>query len=432
MSDSSRHVSSHPDSKGFASHDARLVPRPHARRARCIVSVISLAVGVWCLRAAHASDSSPVIDLIGVVQLAGDASDLSGLDKEVMPGVRENLLGSFGSGIDFLGKDDLYIACNDRGPGDGVAEYRCRVQTLRIVIDPTNDQRVRAEVVKTTLLTNSRGESLNGWSGAIDAGDASKSLRFDAEGIRASRANTYYISDEYAPSISEFDMSGRLLRQFAIPEKFAISRGARNPAEEMPPHSTSGRQANRGFEGLALMPDGETLVTCLQSPLIQDGALDEKGKRVGVNIRMLSVNTLSGTTREYVYQLGAPNLGVSEVVADIDGSLIVLERDGKGGKQAKVRSLYRVRLDGATDVSGITSLERADLPERVRPVSKSLLMDLLDPKFKLAGESMPEKIEGLAFGPTLSDGRRTLIVTTDNDLKPSRPTYIWVFGIRRQ
>lgn len=41
----------------------------------------------------------------------------------------------------------------------------------------------------------------------------------------------------------------------------------------------------------------------------------------------------------------------------------------------------------------------------------------------------PEKIEGLAFGPDLADGRRLLIVTTDNDLSADTESWIWAFAI---
>ena len=39
---------------------------------------------------------------------------------------------------------------------------------------------------------------------------------------------------------------------------------------------------------------------------------------------------------------------------------------------------------------------------------KTLFLDMLSPQFGLAGSSFPEKIEGLAFGPDLPDGRRLL------------------------
>ena len=58
---------------------------------------------------------------------------------------------------------------------------------------------------------------------------------------------------------------------------------------------------------------------------------------------------------------------------------------------------------------------------------KTLLLDLLDPRWGLAGSDMPEKVEGLALGPALPDGRVPLLVTSDNDFRDGQPTRIWVF-----
>jgi hypothetical protein len=64
----------------------------------------------------------------------------------------------------------------------------------------------------------------------------------------------------------------------------------------------------------------------------------------------------------------------------------------------------------------------------VKPLTKTLELDLLDPSHSLAGDDMPEKIEGLSFGPKMADGRRTLLVSTDNDLIPENPSIVWVFA----
>jgi hypothetical protein len=62
-------------------------------------------------------------------------------------------------------------------------------------------------------------------------------------------------------------------------------------------------------------------------------------------------------------------------------------------------------------------------------VEKQLFLDLLDPRHGLAGPDFPGKVEGLAFGPDLPDGRRLLIVTSDNDFKAEQPTWIFAFAI---
>ena len=68
------------------------------------------------------------------------------------------------------------------------------------------------------------------------------------------------------------------------------------------------------------------------------------------------------------------------------------------------------------------------LPAGVTPVSKQLFINLLDADLNLAA-TIPEKIEGLAWGPDLPDGRHLLYVISDNDLNPSLATQIYAFAI---
>ena len=68
------------------------------------------------------------------------------------------------------------------------------------------------------------------------------------------------------------------------------------------------------------------------------------------------------------------------------------------------------------------------------PVSKTLFLDLLDPAYKIDAthtlkDVIPEKIEGLAWGPDLADGRHVLYVVSDNDLSLELPTRIYAFAI---
>ena len=120
---------------------------------------------------------------------------------------------------------------------------------------------------------------------------------------------------------------------------------------------------------------------------------------------------------------------MSEIVAVNDVEFLVIERDGKAGKLARQKKIVRIDITKATDISGRDSLPGFTAPEGVTAVKKEAFLDLLDPRFGLAGADFPAKIEGLAFGPDLPDGRRLLIVTTDNDLEPQQPTWIYAFAI---
>lgn len=402
-------------------------------------------------RDASGSIKLPSIELIAAGAIQGSCRDRSGL-SELVGGTPHDLLGSFGSGIDSLGRDDLYLACDDRGPQDGAVRWRCRVQVLRLKLNPRRESvavtsahacnanverhalpyQLDIELIATTLLSDELGQPLVGLAAECISADHRSHARFDPEGIRANRDGTFWISDEYGPWIDLFGPDGVRRRRIEIPPAYRIARAAATPSSELPPFNTSGRQSNRGFEGLAMSRDGRTLWAMPQSPLIQDGALDEKsGERAGVNIRVLELDLSSNATRQLMYQLDTPKLGVSEVMALDDGTLAVLERDGKAGEKATTRRLYRADPRAASDVSTHAALGARSLPTGTIAMQKSLYLDFMDPAHGLAGPTMPEKIEGLCHGPTLADGRATLIITSDNDLVESQSTWIWVFALPR-
>ena len=80
-------------------------------------------------------------------------------------------------------------------------------------------------------------------------------------------------------------------------------------------------------------------------------------------------------------------------------------------------------------MSAIARLPSRGLPPGVKPVRKTLLLDMMESRFNLAGATMPEKVEGLAIGPDLADGRRLLLIASDNDYNPGMPTYVWAFAV---
>lgn len=247
--------------------------------------------------------------------------------------------------------------------------------------------------------------------------------------MRVGRGGELYVSDEYGPVVYEFDPSGARRRSLQVPSHYRAPKPGKSPGHELPPHATAGRQPNRGMEGLAISPDGTKLYAILQSPLIQDGALDAKNERVGVNCRILEVVIATGKTREFVYGLDDPANGVCEIVAVNDRQFLVLERDSKAGRDATFKRLFLIDLAGATDVSRVAALPSRRVQAGVAPVTKTPFLDLLDPQFGIAGKACPEKFEGLAFGPDLPDGRRLLLVTADNDFIPDQPFRVYAFAV---
>ena len=377
---------------------------------------------------------TPGITLIGKGVVSGSALDTSGLAGNIcQAGVPTNcvpkaIFGGFGSDITYTGHDDVFIAAPDRGPFDGLTDqpYLDRFYFLHITTDVGAPfPNIRTTLLDTRFFKNENGENFVGAAGSFDT-------RLDPEGIRVGPNGTFFISDEYGPNVFEFNRQGHLIRRIEVPPKFFISNPSDNPNTELLGNA-AGRQANRGMEGLAISPDGSTLFGMMQNALIQDHGLNGLD-RLGLNNRILKIDLATGETHEYVYVLDAINRGqgVSEILTVNDHEFLVIERDNRSNLQSPPqaptrKTIYKIDLTGATDVSDVASLPAGALVG-ITPVSKQLFINLLDADLNLAA-TIPEKIEGLTWGPDLPDGRHVLYVISDNDLNPALATQIYAFAI---
>ncbi len=369
-------------------------------------------------RVASAADN---VELLGVAAIPGTDSDKSGLTEMLKTGSPHNRLGSMGSGIAYTGTGNRYLMVDDRGPGDGATEWYCRFHTFDIEV---KKGAVKPTLISTTLLKNAAGKQLVGSSTAFDPKNRANDRRFDPESIRVGRTGTVFIGEEYGPHIVEFDRDGKWLRQFDVPKKIVIHKPDADPDVEDKENKT-GRKSNGGFEGLAITPDGTKLYALLEKPLLQDRGDDKKGK----HLRLLELPVSGkGPTREFLYVMESHKHRCNEILAVNDHQFLVIERDNEGGTDAKFKRLFLIDVAGASDSGDIEALsEKVD--DQIKPVTKKPFLDLLDPMFGLAGKTFPQKVEGLAFGPPLPDGRPLLLVTTDNDCKPDEPTFIYAFAI---
>jgi hypothetical protein len=387
------------------------------RHLRSAAGLLALMVPLSAARAE--------VTLIGVGTIPGSATDKSGLSGTLTNAQSETIaadqFGSFGSGLTYTGVGNRYYATNDRGFGDGATRSLDRLHVLEITVDPAT-KTVTPRLVETRMLTDESGRNFVGLASAYDQ-------RFDPEGIRVGRDGTLYLSDEYGPYVWQFTPEGKRIRTLTVPDKFQIAHPDPDEDREIAAN-TSGRVTNKGMEGLAITPDGRALFGIMQSPLIQDGG------RKGVNDRILKIDLATGATREYVYPLENPKTGVSEILAIDDHRFLVLERDGQAGK-SRFCKVFAIDVSGASDISAIGTTAKNGLPltgtpAGVTPVAKRLYLDLLDPKFGLASDDFPAKIEGLTWGPDLPDGRRLLLIISDNDLMTKSPTWIYAFAVDRE
>jgi hypothetical protein len=361
------------------------------------------------------------ITLLGQATIPGHAQDRSGAKGLLIGKVPHDRLGGF-SGLAYTGKGNRFIVLSDRGPDDGATQYQCRFHVMDLSMDKNG--KLQTELVATTFLQCSSGEPFVGSLKELGATQAGALRRLDPEGVVVGPKGTMFISDEYGPAIHEFDMKGQRLRSFQVPSRFVIAKPCADSEQEHKLNGT-GRVPNRGMEGVALSQDGKKLYGLMQGALMQDGG------RQGVHVRLLEVDLTDGKTREFVYVLESPACGLNEILAIGNDEFLVIERDSKVGTKDRIARLYRINIAGATDVSEIAEIPAKGLPKNVTPVSKSLFLDFLDARHGLDPVRLPSKLEGLAFGPDLADGRRLLLVATDNDFRSVEASLFLAFAVDR-
>lgn len=375
---------------------------------------------------ASATGDDKEIQWIGEARIPGTARDLSGEEQTLENGEAVNRIGGF-SALDYSGKGNLYAAMADRGPDDGAVSYPCRVQMLEILIQPEAATKVSTKLVRTVPFVDTMGRPLTGKSIFLSATDK-LGHRFDPEGFRFAPDGTFFVSDEYGPEILRFDANGRELSRYSLPAYYRVAIPSGDRVEENAKNKI-GRASNRGLEGIAITPDGKSLIALMQGPLLQDAVLDETGKVIGTNCRLIRMAVEGGPVEEYVYPLDSPLNGNSEILAVDVNRFLVIERDSVPGEASGYRRIVLCDLTKATNVAGTEALRKNLNESTIRPVAKSTFIELLDPKWGLKGAEMPEKIEGLTFGPSLPGNRRALLMSIDNDFESAADSRLWVFSV---
>lgn len=211
----------------------------------------------------------------------------------------------------------------------------------------------------------------------------------DLEGVALTPdGESVVVSDETGPAV----------------RMYRLRDGALERTATLPPVFTSIRR-NLGFEALTRDPAGNYW-TANEEALQVDGPTSSAEQ--GTLVRLLRLDAALRPTGEWAYRtdpiaggevLKDRGTGLSELAALPDGRLLALERS-LGTEGLRIR-IYELDLGRATDVTRIAELAGAD----VVPVAKTLLWQRTSPT---------DNFEGMAVGPPLADGSRSLILVSDN------------------
>lgn len=263
-----------------------------------------------------------------------------------------------------------------------------------------------------------------------------ESLRLDA------KRNLIYWSNEgqrsnvgfQNPTVRRMTLDGKPAGEFPVPSYYLPTGSASGLAA-----GDMGVYNNLAFESIAITPDGKTLWTMTENGLAQDSLPTAVGR--GSRARLLSFDLDTGKAgAEYVYDVApvpfppaksgdfATN-GVPDMLALSDHEFIVIERAYAIGaatpgiaaltKQptSNTIKLFLIDTRGATDVSGWPTIKGRELT----PVKRTMLLDLSSLKNDDGSVLALDNIEGITFGPVV-DGKRTLILVSDNNFNPAQFT----------
>jgi hypothetical protein len=391
--------------------------------AASVVGVAALVAGT--APAAVAGERGPKVVGTATLPDISLAKFSNGLIRGSVDNDRLVDLGGIGSDIFPAGKSGEFWTVTDRGPNgqikiDDVNRRTFPVPGFDPAIVKVKVDGKKLKVIDAIPITTRHGKPVTGLSNQESRDelpynfDASTRLGInpnglDTEGIVRANDGTFWLVDEYSPSLVHVSSRGQVLARY-VPKGLNL-KGADYPVIESLPAIFLTRKINRGFEGLAQLPGGD-LVLALQSPL------SNPSKKVGeasLNTRLLRFSPHRGKlTAEYAYQFDpvgvddpgeddTSELKISSVVAAGPETLLVEERTDNAARLQRVvlRSSANILGSKWDDVATTPSYE-ADATG-VPVLKKQLFLDLNTVK------GAPKKIEGIAL---VHD---SLVVINDND-----------------
>jgi len=193
-----------------------------------------------------------------------------------------------------------------------------------------------------------------------------------------------------------------------------------------------GIENNRGFEGLTMNPNGQNLYAMNEYPIIADQADDDKSYWLRlVEFKKDKDHFKAGAEYPYLYSR-QPNTssgpevfrGVSEILFVSDNKFIVLERGVRLTKSGMsyTGGLYLADSTGIKDVSSVKQLADG----KSTAMKKEKLVDFEE----VLKNQKPENFEALTWGPALPDGRKSLLVLSDNNFSAKEKTTLLVFAVK--
>jgi len=276
------------------------------------------------------------------------------------------------------------------------------------IINPTNLGSSGAEVASTDTVLNCANFNLKT--------TAKDTFGIDSEGLVVDPDGNFWICEEGGPTIWKLNKNGVVIKRYT---PYANLPGVQSVDVQIDTVFKY-RKNNRGFEGIAITPNGK-IYAIIQSPVLYPNKSVGEGTRVH---RILEINPADNSTRMFAYlndgiigsgsnQIRLRDWKIGDMAAINNDEFLVLEAALRG--TTDIKRMYKINISAATPVhsglySGVTLEALVDAAglgiNGIVPVTKMLVMDLLASGWPAA----LDKAEGLAI---INDS--TIAIGNDND-----------------
>ena len=323
------------------------------------------------------------------------------------------------SGIDYDKiKKEYHLICDDRSAINPARYYTAKIIFNEKKIDTVYFTNVTALLQKNgTPYPDAKTDPAHTPDPeALRYNPATGQMIWTSEGERIVRGKEVVLEN---PAITVMAPSGKYIDTFPLPANLHMRATEKGPRQ------------NGVLEGLTFANHYQTLYVNVEEPLYEDGPrADLTDKNAYIRIYRYDVATKKNTA-QYAYKLDPvayPAItesafkinGVPDILDAGNNRLIVLERSFSTGRMPCTIKIFLADLNGAENIKQNPSLIQQ--PAK-KPVQKRLLLNM---------DSLGvyvDNVEGITFGPTLSNGHKTLVLVADNNFQLLEKTQFFVFEI---
>jgi alkaline phosphatase len=304
------------------------------------------------------------------------------------------------------------------------------------------------QIIKSIPIVDSNGKSVTGISNGkddetpFDINERVMSYRsggLDTEAIQLLPDGNFLISEEYGPSVLVVGPTGKILMRYLPKGKARVDTPY--PVKDNLPEVLKNRRSNRGFESLALAPDGKTAYAILQSPMGDPKDAHYSNSRAVRVVRLDCANpldikvtgmfiVLQSSMSEYPSTSKQADLKFSDAVMLSSTKMLLLERASKRVKLIVADFANAANILDLPLASTLEIEEKSELLDalHLEPAETTVAFNSVDVLFQLD----TDKLEGLTvLTPSV------IAISNDNDFAlgentTNYPSRVWFIQLGKE